>query len=72
MAWLVVFLLVVFLVVWMSLTFTNQFCTGLIGFGLCYKTDKDPACPKCPPVAMAPSPAQTTTSTYIPEPYAME
>ena len=40
---------IIFIIVWMSLTFTNKFCTGKIGFGLCYNT----SCPAC---AAAPSP----------------
>ena len=36
-------LLIIFIIIWMSLTFTNQFCTGAAGFGLCYKTE----CPVC-------------------------
>ena len=63
--------LLLFIIVWMSLTFTNQFCTGQIGFDLCYKTE----CPVCT-VAPAPAPAPasntaTTTSMYMPQPYAM-
>ena len=78
MSWIIVAILVVFLIIWMSLTFTNQLCTGMVGFGLCYKTDKDPVCPVCPvcPAVVAPpatspatSPAATSTSTYEMEPY---
>jgi hypothetical protein len=75
MSWAFVAILVVFLIIWMSLTFTNQFCTGMVGFGLCYKSADDPACPVCPaPVAapMAPpvtGPAAAGTSTYEMEPY---
>ena len=65
------FCLLIFIIVWMSLTFTNQFCTGKVGFGLCYKTD-------CPVCAMSPAPAPapasntaTTTSMYMSQPYAM-
>ena len=59
----------VFIVVWISLTFTNQFCTGKIGFGLCYKTSDDPACPVCP---TTPAPVTTTTtSSYMRQPYSM-
>ena len=46
--------LIIFLIIWMSLTFTNQFCTGPVGFGLCYKT----ACPVCM-TSPAPSPSPT-------------
>ena len=63
------FCLLIFIIVWMSLTFTNQFCTGKVGFGLCYKTD-------CPVCAMSPAPAPasntaTTTSMYMSQPYSM-
>jgi len=68
MSWVVVGILTIFLIIWMALTFTNQLCTGPVGFGLCYKSDKDPACPVCPvcPQAPAPSPAPAphTVSTY--------
>lgn len=66
----VVIILLIFITVWMSLTFTNQFCaTGPVAFGLCYKSASDPACPTCPvcPPAPAPSPS-STTSHYMPEP----
>ena len=43
--------LIIFLIIWMSLTFTNTFCTGPVGFGLCYKK----ACPVCM-TSPAPSP----------------
>ena len=56
-----------FIVVWMALTFTNKLCTGTIGVGLCYKTADDPACPVCP---VSQSPA-STTSTYMRQPYSM-
>ena len=45
-------LLIIFLIIWMSLTFTNQFCTGAVGFGLCYNT----SCPVCN-TSPAPSPS---------------
>lgn len=75
MSWIIVAILVVFLIIWMSLTFTNQLCTGMVGFGLCYKTCQTPACPVCPAVVAPPvtspatSPAATGTSTYEMEPY---
>lgn len=75
MSWAFVAILVVFLIIWMSLTFTNQFCTGMVGFGLCFKSADDPACPVCPPPVAAPmappvtGPAATGTSTYEMEPY---
>ena len=67
------FCLLIFIIVWMSLTFTNQFCTGKVGFGLCYKT----ACPVCmtsPAPSPSPAPASntaTTTSMYMSQPYSM-
>ena len=74
-AWMLVLLCTLFLAIWTALTFTNQLCTGPVGFGLCYKSAKDPACPVCPPSpqpAVQPGPvAVTTTSTYEPEPYTM-
>ena len=39
-------LLIIFLIIWMSLSFTNQLCDSV---GLCYKKE-------CPACAMAPSP----------------
>ena len=73
MSWIVVAILVIFLIIWMSLTFTNQLCVGPVGFGLCYKSDKDPACPVCPsapaPAPVTTGPATTGTSTYEMEPY---
>jgi hypothetical protein len=73
MSWVVVIILLIFLTIWMALTFTNQLCTGMVGFGLCYKTAKDPACPVCPsapaPSPVIISPAARGTSTYEMEPY---
>jgi hypothetical protein len=75
MSWAVVVILVIFLIIWMALTFTNQLCVGPVGFGLCFKSPDDPACPVCPaPVAppMEPpvtGPAAAGTSTYEMEPY---
>ena len=65
--------LLLFIIVWMSLTFTNQFCTGKIGFDLCYKTDC-PVCTMSPAPAPAPAPVSNTaptTSMYMPKPYSM-
>lgn len=72
-AWMLVLMCTLFLIIWTALTFTNQFCVGPIGFGLCYKSASDPACPVCPPPPrpLAPAPAPTMTSTYEPEPYTM-
>lgn len=78
MSWVVVGILTIFLIIWMALTFTNQLCVGPVGFGLCYKSADDPACPACPvcPKAPAPSPAPAptprTVSTYEPEAYLKE
>ena len=74
MAWQVFLACIVLLIITVVLTFTNQFCVGPIGFGLCYKSASDPACPVCPPVMpspVAPAHSPTTTSTYEPEPYTM-
>ena len=67
--WAIVLILVIFLTIWMSLTFTNTLCDNeYVGMGLCY----DPAwkamrpvsyCPPCP----TPVPP-TTVSTYVAEP----
>jgi len=75
MSWAVVGILTIFLIIWMTLTFTNQLCVGPVGFGLCYKSAKDPACPVCPQApapSPAPSPAPRTVSTYEPEAYLKE
>jgi hypothetical protein len=76
MSWVVVAILVIFLIIWMSLTFTNQLCTGMVGFGLCFKSPDDPACPVCPPAAapaavvMTPAAlGPTGKSNYEMEPY---
>ena len=71
MSWIVVFVLIIFIAIWMTLTFTNTLCTGTVGFGLCYKSANDPACPVCPPTP-APAPAPTTVSHYMPEPVDVE
>ena len=68
MSWAVVAILVIFLSIWMSLTFTNQLCTGAVGFGLCYNSATDPACPVCP-VCPTPAPSAPATSHYEMEPY---
>ena len=53
--WILVTCCTVFLIVWMALTFTNQFCaTGPVAFGLCYKSADDPACQVC---SVSPSPS---------------
>jgi len=70
MSWVIVLVLLVFIAIWMALTFTNTLCTGNVGFGLCYKSANDPACPVCPvcPPAPAPVPTPSTVSNYMPEP----
>lgn len=73
--WILLACCTVFLIIWMALTFTNQFCTGNIGFGLCYQTADDPACPVCetipapaaaPVGAPRPAPAPTTAGAPTP------
>lgn len=67
----VILALVVFLTIWMALTFTNTLCDGMVGIGLCY--NKSINCPACPaaPAPKAPSPCvrSPTTSCYEPEPF---
>ena len=58
--WIIVVVLLVFITIWMALTFTNTLCTGTVGFGLCYNTATDPACPTCP---VCPPPPPTAPST---------
>ena len=61
--------LVLFLIIWMSLSFTNQLCDSV---GLCYKKEC-PVCPSAPAPSPAPAPAPApTVSTYMPEPYVKE
>lgn len=74
-AWILVACCTVFLIVWMALTFTNQFCTGTVGFGLCYNSADDPACPVCgaapSPMVQAPSPMVRAPSPMVPAPSPM-
>jgi hypothetical protein len=42
----IILTLVIFLIIWMSLSFKNVFCEGRVGFGLCYKKAA-PVCPVC-------------------------
>lgn len=66
--WIMVILCTIFLVIWMALTFTNKFCDGMVGFGLCYNID----CPACPDAPTSPASAPTTTtSSYMNQPYYM-
>jgi len=72
-------ILVIFLTIWMSLTFTGMLCDNeYVGMGLCY----DPAwkakrpvsfCPPCAPATPAPpvnTPSPAMRSTYTAEPFA--
>ena len=36
--------LTLFLIIWMALTFSNQFCTGALGFDLCFANTQGAAC----------------------------
>lgn len=54
--------LLVFIIIWMSLSFKNVFCTGRAGFELCYKK----SCPMCqtcptPPVVISGQRAATVS-----------
>jgi hypothetical protein len=69
-------LLILFIIIWMALTFTNTLCSPI---GLCYKQTCPPptVCPVCPPAqapAQAPAPMarapSNATSGFVPEPYA--
>ena len=72
MSWLIVLVLLVFITIWMALTFTNTLCTGTVGFGLCFKSAKDPACPVCPSTP-SPTPSPSSGSSgYMPEPVDIE
>jgi len=46
----IIIALLIFLIIWMSLSFKNIFCEGRAGFGLCYKKT-------CPPCVCAKAPA---------------
>ena len=39
----IIIALLIFITIWMSLTFKNVLCEGRAGFGLCYKKE----CPPC-------------------------
>jgi hypothetical protein len=43
----IIIVLLLFIIIWMSLSFKNVLCEGRAGFGLCYKKAA-PACPACP------------------------
>lgn len=70
-------ILIIFIIIWMSLTFTDTLCDNeYVGMGLCF----DPAwktrrpvsfCPPCVAAASAPAPrpAAPSTSGYTAEPY---
>ena len=42
----IIIVLLLFIIIWMSLSFKNVLCEGRAGFGLCYKKAA-PACPAC-------------------------
>ena len=74
---IVAVLLFIFLAVWLTLTFTNMFCDGAIGFGLCWKKQqpagKEGACSSCPvcpvcPTVPAPAPAARAPAPRAPAP----
>jgi hypothetical protein len=74
----VTLVLLIFITIWMSLTFTGMLCDNeYVGMGLCYDAAwkaKRPVsfCPPCAPApapTTAPAPAPRTTSTYEVEPY---
>lgn len=70
--WAIVLILVIFLTIWMSLTFTGMLCDNeYVGMGLCYDPawkNKRPvsSCPVCP--SPVPSPPTNTVSSYAAEP----
>ena len=76
---IVTIILLIFIAIWMSLTFTNTLCDNqYVGLGLCFdqawKTKRPVSfCPPCAPATSAPSPPapapRTMTSTYEVEPY---
>ena len=78
---IVTIILLIFITIWMALTFTNTLCDNqYVGLGLCFDKgwkSKRPVsfCPPCvtapsPQPAMAPAPTpRTLTSTYEVEPY---
>jgi hypothetical protein len=46
----IIIALLIFITIWMSLSFKNVLCEGRAGFGLCYKKP-------CPPCVCAKAPA---------------
>ena len=76
---IITLILVIFLTIWMSLTFTDTLCNNeYVGMGLCYnpawKTQRPVSfCPPCsaPAPSPAPSPVMRSpgSSGYTAEPY---
>jgi hypothetical protein len=72
----VAIILLMFITIWMTLTFTNTLCDNeTVGMGLCWRRAQPvgnqgecPICPDCPTVPSAPSPSPGT-STYMKQPY---
>jgi hypothetical protein len=59
----IILTLVIFLIIWMSLSFKNIFCEGRAGFGLCYKKTCPPCvCAKPKVKTMAQAPAAFSTA----------
>jgi len=71
----VTIILLIFITIWMALTFTNTLCDNqYVGLGLCYDAAWKAQRPVsfCPPCAPTNTPAQTPrtgTSGYEVEPY---
>lgn len=77
--WAIVLILLIFLIIWMSLTFTDTLCDNkYVGMGLCFNPEWKTRRPVsfCPPCAQAPAPPQTPaappmgSSGYTAEPFA--
>jgi hypothetical protein len=75
--WAIVLILVIFLTIWMSLTFTDTLCDNkYVGMGLCYnaawKTQRPVSF--CPPCAQSPARAPVAlpqgSSGYTADPFA--
>ncbi len=79
--WVIVLILLAFITLWMTLSFTNTLCDNeYVGIGMCFdpawKTMRPPsACPACPVPSPAPSPSpspspsESSTSGYTAEPF---
>ena len=78
--WVIVLILLIFITIWMSLTFTNTLCDNeYVGMGLCFdqawKTKRPVSfCPPCvaaaPALAPSPAPSPMGSSGYTAEPFA--